>query len=33
MAVIVGTRKRCVCFADAGLEALGCQAEVLNLPI
>ena len=37
IAANVGTWERsCVCFADAGLEALGCQEEVylvVNLPI
>ena len=37
IAANVDTRERpCVCFVDAGLEALGCQDEVylvVNLPI
>ena len=37
IAAHVGTWERsCVCFVDAGLEALGCQNEVylaVNLPI
>ena len=37
IAAKVGTSERpCVCFVDAGLEALGCQDEVylvVNLPI